>query len=49
MAKKLPQGESATQDSDSTPAYGGAYGGYTYRSMADLSSAAIVDIDSTVA
>ncbi|MEC8213651.1 MAG: hypothetical protein VX069_01115 [Cyanobacteriota bacterium] len=44
-----PSGESATQDSVSTPTDGGAYGGYTYRSMDDLSSAAIVDIDSTVA
>ena len=42
-------GESAIQDSVSTPTDGAAYGGYSYRSMDDLSSAAIVDIDSTVA
>ena len=47
--KNSPSGESATQDSVSTPAYGGGYGGYTYRSMDDLSSAAIVDVDSTAA
>ena len=44
-----PSGASGTQDSVSTPTDGAAYGGYSYRSMDDLSSAAIVDIDSTVA